>query len=345
LERYEHGGDIYGNIGVILDFSVSTNPFGLPDTVREALVTRVDEFVNYPDPLCRELCNAIASFESVQNDWVMCGNGAADLVYRLCFAVKPRRALVCAPTFSEYERALEQIGSEVIYHELKAENGFEITEELLRCIDPSIDMLFLCHPNNPTGRLISCELIKRIMCRARQTGTIVLVDECFLGFTTGKSAKQLLADTPELCVLKAFTKIYAMAGLRLGYILCSDKALLQKINAAAQCWSVSVPAQIAGIAALNCENWQKRTLDLIEEERHFLSDSMEKMGIKVFQSDANYLLLRSEYPLHKMLLDKGILIRSCVNFKGLDESFYRIGIKTRHENSCLIHALEDLLYG
>ena len=345
MERYEHGGDIYGNTGVQLDFSVSTNPFGMPDTVREALMSRIDEFVNYPDPLCRELCTAIADFENVQNDWIVCGNGAADLIYRLCFAIEPRRALVCAPTFSEYERALEQVGSEVIYHELKAENYFDITDNLLERIDQSIDMLFLCHPNNPTGRLISCELIELIMRRARQTGTIVLVDECFLDFTTGKSTKRFLADTPELCILKAFTKIYAMAGLRLGYTLGSDKNLLQKISAVAQCWSVSVPAQIAGAAALTCDNWQKKTLDLIEEERYFLSGSIEKMGITVYPGDANYLLLCSEKPLQEMLLSKGILIRSCANFKGLDESFYRIGIKARKENSCLIQALEELLYG
>jgi threonine-phosphate decarboxylase len=136
-----------------------------------------------------------------------------------------------------------------------------------------------------------------------------------------------------------------MAGLRLGYMLGSDKTLLQKISAIAQCWSVSVPAQIAGAAALTCENWQKKTLDLIDEERRFLSNSMEKMGIKVFPGDANYLLLRSEHPLQEMLLSKGILIRSCANFKGLDESFYRIGIKTRRENACLIQTLEELLYG
>jgi len=343
LQRFEHGGDVYGNHEVQLDFSVNTNPFGLPYPVRDALVTRISEFSNYPDPMCRELCSAIAFYENIKKEWILCANGAADLIYRLCFVLKPKRALVCAPTFSEYEKALEQVGSEVLYHTLEAENGFELSYELIDHINPEIDMLFLCHPNNPTGRLISNELIKRIIARARQTGTIVIVDECFLDFTTGKSAKCHLSETPLLCILKAFTKTYAMAGLRLGYILSSDTILLEKLNAAAQCWSVSVPAQVAGIAALCCEDWKDKTLNLVMKEREFLSSSLESPGIKVFRSDANYLLLQTEHPLYEMLLQKGIMIRSCENFKGLDSSYYRVGIKKREENICLIEAIKELV--
>jgi len=114
MKRYEHGGDIYGIEGIELDFSVSTNPLGMPDAVRDALASRIDEFSRYPDPSCRELRSAIAIHEEVPNEWILCGNGAADIIYRLCFAIKPRKALVCAPTFTEYERALEQVGSQVI---------------------------------------------------------------------------------------------------------------------------------------------------------------------------------------------------------------------------------------
>jgi len=343
MQRFEHGGDIYGNPGVKLDFSVSLNPLGLPDAVRETLASRMDEFACYPDPSCRELCAAIAAQEEVPYEWILCGNGAADLIYRLCAAIKPRTALVCAPTFTEYERALEQADSEVIHHVLSADNRFEVTDELINCITPGIDMLFLCHPNNPTGRLISFDLMERIMNRAQQTQTIVVVDECFIDFTKGNSTKRFLADMPELCVLKAFTKIYAMAGLRLGYLLASDKILLEKVNSAAQCWSVSVPAQIAGVAALSCRGWAEKTRRIINEERHFLSTNFENLGIKVFESDANYLLLQSEHPLYEMLLKRGIMIRRCENFKGLDSSYYRIGIKTHRDNICLIEAIKEFV--
>ena len=341
MERFDHGGDIYGTRGVLLDFSVNINPFGMPEAVGDALISRINEFARYPDPLCRELCNAIAVREDLPVEWIKCGNGAADLIYRLCYAVKPGRAIVCAPTFSEYERALEQVSCQIIHHTLKEENGFVITNELVECIKSDIDMLFLCHPNNPTGRLISNDLMERIINKARQTNTLVVVDECFLEFTKGESAKNYLINTPRLCILKALTKIYAMAGLRVGYILTSDQTLMQKIDAAAQCWSVSVPAQIAGVTALTVEGWLKKTLSLVEEERRYLTRHLKNLGITVFPSDANYILIRTEHPLYEILLQKGIMIRHCNNFKSLDSSFFRVGIKTRRENNCLIKAIEE----
>ena len=345
MRPYEHGGDIYGNPGVALDFSVNTNPLGMPREVRNALISRVDEFTRYPDPECRELCAAIAGAEGVPSDWVLCGNGAADLIYRLCNAVKPREALVCAPAFSEYERALEQTGCRVTRHILSAVDGFSLTDAIAERLVPGLDMIFLCHPNNPTGLLIPADLMERVLDRARRNGTLVIVDECFLDFTAGASVKIYLKDMAGLVALKAFTKIYAMAGLRLGYLLTSDKTLRRETETAGQCWSVSVPAQIAGAAALDCRGWASKTRRLMEEERGFLSVKLKALGVTVFPSDANFLLLRSEIPLYEPLLHKGILIRKCENFKGLDGSYYRIGIKTREENSRFLQAAAEVLHG
>ena len=345
MRQYEHGGDIYGNPGVSLDFSVNTNPLGMPEKVRQALLSHVDEFTRYPDPACRALCAAIAEFEGVPSDWVLCGNGAADLLYRLCYALRPREALVCAPTFSEYERALEQAGCRVRRHILTADNGFSVTDALCEQLVSELDILFLCQPNNPTGRLIPMDLMEGMIKRAQQNGVVVIVDECFLDFTAGASVRQYLEDTPGLAVLKAFTKIYAMAGLRLGYLLTSDNVLKCKTETAGQCWSVSVPAQIAGAAALTCKGWASMTRQLIEEERAFLSAQLNALGLTVFPSDANFLLLHSERPLYGPLLQKGILIRKCENFIGLDESYYRIGIKTREENKRFLQAVKEVLHG
>ena len=345
MQPYEHGGDIYGNLGVALDFSVSTNPLGMPEEVRSALISRIDEFRRYPDPECRELCAAIAQFEDIPTDWVLCGNGAADLIYRLCCAVKPREALVCAPTFSEYERALEQVGCRVSHHILTADNGFSLTDAIIERLVPGLDMLFLCHPNNPTGRMIPMDLMECIINRAKQNGILIIVDECFLGFTAGASVNRYLGDMPGLVSLKAFTKIYAMAGLRLGYILTSDKTLKCKTETAGQCWSVSVPAQIAGTAALTCVGWSSAARRLAAEERVYLSGKLKALGITVFPSDANFLLLHSERPLYEPLIQKGILIRKCENFAGLDGSYYRIGIKTREENKRLVQAVREAFHG
>jgi threonine-phosphate decarboxylase len=343
MDRFEHGGDIYGNPNVRLDFSVNVNPLGMPQEVRRALTADVDEYIDYPDPACRALRNAIAAHEGVPQDYILCGNGAADLIYRLCYAVRPRNALIPAPTFSEYERALEQTGCEITRHVTKVADNFALTEEFVQKINPGVDIIFLCSPNNPTGRLIDERLLEQIIRRASECNSTVVTDECFLDFTRGVSVKKYLNDFPNLCVLKAFTKIYAMAGLRLGYMLTANKRLLEKTEAAGQSWSVSVPAQRAGLTALSCEGWAESTRKLIERERAFLTDTLNGLGIAVYPSDANFLLLRAEKPLYGPLLKERILIRRCGNFFGLDERYYRICVKTRKENLQLTEACRAAL--
>ena len=345
MERFTHGGDIYGNTNVELDFSVNTNPFGMPDAVRRALISHVGEYERYPDPQCRALRSSIALHENVPEHMVICGNGAADLIYRVCLAVKPREALVCAPTFTEYERALESVDCNVTHHYIKHENKFILSDDIERQLAPGLDILFLCNPNNPTGRLIPQDTLARILRRAGENRTKVIIDECFLDFSEGVSAQKYLTEMPGLVIIKAFTKIFSIAGLRLGYLLASDAALMKRIEAAAQCWSVSVPAQIAGIAALTCESWIGETRRFVAEEREFLSRRLSELGLTVFPSEVNYLLLRYENPLYAPLLKKGILVRDCGNFAGLDASYIRIGIKTRNQNLRLINAIEEIING
>ena len=345
MDRFDHGGDVYALPKMPLDFSVNTNPLGMPKPVLHALRGSVESFVRYPDPYCRELTAALALHEGVPGEWILCGNGAADLLYRLCYALRPRRALVCAPTFSEYGRALAQVGCQIEEHSLLPENGFALTAAIGRQITPGLHLLFLCQPNNPTGRLIPQDVLSRVLSLAAQNGTYVVVDECFLDFTTAPSCKRFLREMPGLIVVKALTKTYALAGLRLGYLLTSDAALRERVSMAGACWSVSVPAQTAGVAALGCADWQERTRALVAQERAFLAESLSALGITVFPGDANFLLVRSEQPLYSPLLERGILVRSCASFAGLDESYTRVAVKTRQENMRLLQAVKEMNHG
>lgn len=345
MQRYEHGGDIYAHEAVRLDFSVNINPLGMPVPVREAIAQHVDDYQSYPDPNCRALCEAIAQHEHLDKEDVLCGNGAADLIFRLCFAMRPKRALVCAPTFSEYEKAVLLSGGELVYHALDAQNGFRVTEAILGALKPEIDLAFLCTPNNPTGALMDPELLARIAQQCSKNDTLLMVDECFLPFTNGRSIKPLLREHHNLMILKAFTKLYAMAGVRLGYLLSCNHALLEATKSFAQSWSVSTPAAVAGVAALGCEDWVARTKRLVETERAYLHEQLAARGMIVYESEANFLLFQSEVPLYHALLKRGILIRPCDNYTGLDERFYRIGVKKHEENAALIHSLDEVLYG
>ena len=252
-----HGGDWAGYRAEFgrdaLDFSANVSPLGLPAGVAAAITAALPTADRYPDPLCRELCAAIAEAEGVPADWILCGNGAADLIFRLALALRPRRALLPAPTFAEYAAALDTVNCTVKRFYLNEQNDFALTEAFADAVDEATDVVFLCQPNNPTGQVTRPAMVEKLLRRCTACGATLVVDECFLDFLPDRdalTAKQLLRDAPNVIILKAFTKLYAMAGVRLGYALCSGAALLAKMRTAGQPWAVSSLAQAAGLAAL-----------------------------------------------------------------------------------------------
>lgn len=344
MPAYTHGGDVWSRDG-ILDFSANLHPLGMPPAVARAARDAVDGAVRYPDPYCRDLRAAIARADGVDPERVVCGAGAADLIYRLCLALRPRRALVTAPAFSEYEAALALCGCAVAQYALSPERQFDLDGGILRAIRPELDVLFLCSPNNPTGRLIDPALLARIAGRCREMGACLVVDECFLPLADGVSAAALLEAHPRLFLLRAFTKAYAMPGLRLGYGLCADPTLLERVSAAGQPWAVSNVAQAAGVAACACPDWPERGRELLRLERPRLARALRSMGLTVWDGQANYLLFRAlgAMDLRERLLERGILIRSCGNYRGLSPEYYRVCVRKPEEDDRLIQALREVL--
>ncbi len=228
MVRFEHGGNTYGCPPDLLDCSISLNPMGAPKAVLEGARRAVLDCARYPDPACRGLRRAIARRDGVEEGQILCGNGASDLIYRLALARKPRQALLLAPTFSEYRRALEGVGCQIREHRLAQEAGFLPGEELLTAIVPGVDLVFLCDPNNPTGRLMDGALLGRVLARCRAVGAFLAVDQCFLELTGGDPCR-LTEEVSGggLLLLRALTKSYALAGLRLGYALCVDQCFLE----------------------------------------------------------------------------------------------------------------------
>lgn len=341
MERFEHGGDIYSQ-KIAYDFSANINPLGLPDGVRKALLEHMEDCVHYPDVNAIKLRRAIAEHENTSLEQVVCGNGAADLIYRIVWTRKPKRALLPVPTFSEYERALESVDCDVRFYRLSEKDDFTLREDFLDKIDGN-DVIFLCSPNNPTGRTVPMELLERIAERCRACGCILVVDACFWDFAEKSSCTEKSSLRKNLIILKAFTKLYAMPGLRLGYILCGDETLAERIQNCGQCWSVSVPAQVAGVAALKETAYVKETVKLISEERKYLFEALTGLGMKVYPSEANFLLFRCEAPLDRLLLTEGIAIRSCENYRGLEYGFFRVAVRGHDENEKLVRAIERAL--
>ena len=345
-----HGGDWAGYRAEFgcdaLDFSANVSPLGLPAGVAAAITNALPTADRYPDPLCRELRAALAGAEGVPADWILCGNGAADLIFRLALAVRPRRALLPAPTFAEYEAALQTVGCAVQRVFLREENEFAVTEEFIDAVTPETDIVFLCQPNNPTGQVMPPALVERLVRRCAECGAVLVVDECFLDFLPDRdawTAKQLLRDTPQLIILKAFTKLYAMAGVRLGYALCGDAALLEKMRGAGQPWAVSSLAQAAGLAALQETAYADAVRALIAEQRPRMAAGLRALGLRVMDGQANYLLFRATPDFGEKLRRRGAVVRSCANYPGLDAAWYRTAVRTAEENTRLLQIMGEIL--
>ncbi len=346
-----HGGDWAGYAAEYggappLDFSANVSPLGLPAGVAAALRACAPGCDRYPDPLCRALCAAIGQAEGVPPAWVLCGSGAADLIWRAALAIRPARALVTAPAFAEYAAALDAVGCETERYYLKDEKDYRLDAGFLDAIRPGVGLVFLCEPNNPTGLTSPRPLLEAVCARCRTVGAALVVDECFgdlLDEPSAHTLKGMLADGPGLVILKAFTKLYGMAGLRLGYALCADTALLERLRAAGQPWAVSTPAQAAGLAALGEGAYAARVRALVRAERPALAAALRALGCRVIDGEANYLLFRCEKELCAPLRARGILLRSCGNYPGLDAHWYRTAVRTPEENARLTEALGEVL--
>ena len=203
---------------------------------------------------------------------------------------------------------------------LSQEEKFDLQERFLaRLAREKIDALFLCNPNNPTGRLIAGGLLEKILRVCRENNIALFVDECFLSLSDGGTdLTPFLREFPQLFVLKAFTKSFGMAGLP---------------------WNVSALAQAAGVAALGDAEFLERNRAVIRAERPRLEERLRELGFWVCPSQANYILFRGEAGLADRLRERGAAIRDCANFEGLGPGWYRAAVRLREENDALLDAM------
>lgn len=357
MER-QHGGDVYGTNKIILDFSVNLNPIGMPESVRKAVAGHPEDYCRYPDSKCRELKKELALFyvkrweryhggyckvflapstaarPAWEPDDFICGNGAADLLYSLIFAMRPKKALLYAPTFGEYEAALRAAGCKIT----------KINEGTKSSLPEDIDMVILGNPNNPTGKVFSAQEMEKWLAFCEKNHIFLVVDECFNWFLEEPERYSLAAALDRyrnVFILNAFTKIFAMAGLRLGFGICKNKEVMERIEGCRQPWSVSGAAMRGGIAALSEKEFLTRTRAVVAKERNFLSEGLKKLGFFVYPSAVNFLLFKrgDETDYDEYCRSRGILIRSCKDFDGLDDTFYRVAVKMRNENEALLKCL------
>ncbi len=350
----EHGGNVFqasAEIGIpvseMLDFSASINPLGVPDSVAGAIRENIGLLVHYPDPFADGISRDLAQHLGVPVRSLLCGNGSTELIYLIVRALRPERVLIPAPTFSEYERAcVLNKGTSCTRYDLSRQDGFAIDPGQFIKAMSGCDMAFLCNPNNPTGRLVEREAVLELVRAAKRADCFLVVDEAFIDFTTDQSLVKDVEGNSHLIVLRSLTKFYALSGLRIGYGIFPDQ-VLQRVRDHKEPWTVNTLAQIAAATAIRDRAYEERTTALISAEKGYLEQSFRDLGIEFFPSSANYYLLRTSRgnEVVSVLRKKGVLVRDCSNFVGLDGSYIRVAVRSRNENSRLLKELGELCAG
>ncbi|MDF1579942.1 MAG: threonine-phosphate decarboxylase CobD [Desulfuromonadales bacterium] len=332
----------------VLDFSASINPLGMPEGVRPAVLAALDECIHYPEAHGASLIEALADFHAIAAQRLLVGNGSTELIYLLPRVLRPRRAALVTPAFSEYAKALAQIDCPVDLIPLAADDDFQFDpERIVAALAENVDLVWLANPGNPSGALIAVDAICHLL-ELLPEGVRVVLDEAFIDFAPDTSFVAQATEYPQLMMLRSMTKFYAIPGLRVGYLLAAPE-LIATLHDAQPPWSLSTPALAAAKACLRDADYRQRTLAMMPQWREALAKELTALGATVYPAAANYLLVRlpTAAPAASIvaarLRDQGILIRNCGNFYPLDERMVRVAVKTPEDNGRLVKALRNQL--
>lgn len=300
-------------------------------------------------PFCHALRAGLAEQYALCSEAFFCGNGASEILFRLAQVLRPRTALLTAPSFAEYEASLRSHGTALRFHLLRREEDFAITERLLDDLTDEVDILYLCNPNNPTGQAVDETVLQAIVTRCQAIGCWLVLDECFCDFVIEGQRNSLLSalkQMPRLIVLRSFTKLFAIPGVRLGWCASANDTLIKQLYMVGKPWNVNVFAQCCGVAALAECDYAERTAAFVAQERLWLTVALRACGLKVYDSAANFLLFHTrDTALSDKLRAKGILIRNCSNYRGLEPGDFRVAVRTHQENVQLIEGIQACLEG
>lgn len=381
-----HGGNIYKvfrekNLKEILDYSSNINPYGIPESLKSRIIENLEILERYPDPDYVELREKLAHLNKIDISDIVLGNGATEIIFLFMKVINPKKILIVSPTFGEYERAvkateiprdivslscsgdnknIENKEIEIEYFELKESDDFKLNiGNLKNELEKKYDLLIICNPNNPTGKFLKLAQTEEILKECNKYDTKLFIDEAFIEFLAD-GMKESIINTEEnkknLFVTRAFTKFFAIPGLRLGYGMYFDKELEQKISEKKEPWSVNNIAEMAGLTVLDNTEYIEKTLKWITKEKIYMYEKLNEIsGIKVYETEVNFITGKIDEKLfseglnvkilREKMLEQGILIRDASNFKFLDERFFRLAIKDRASNDRVIKVLKEIFRG
>lgn len=336
----------------ITSFSANVNPLGISYKLKNTLANHMDAITSYPDRDYSSLRESIADYIHGNKEHIMPGNGSTELISNFISILAPKKALLLAPTYSEYEREITLCGGTYEYYVLDKERDFTLPiNDFASKLSDDLDLFLLCNPNNPTSTTLTVDEIGQILTVCKEKGIYVIIDETYVEFVENIekiTAVPLVKEFDNLTILRGISKFFAAPGLRLGYAVCGNKALLKEIKEKKNPWTINSLASIAGEIMFTDEDYIKDTRTLIAAERERLCKKLSACrDFKAYPSTANFVLVEikkegiTAFDLFETAIRKGLMIRDCSTFQGLGDSFFRFCFMSPEKNDELIDTLLD----
>lgn len=337
----QHGENLFFQNDCI-DFSATMNFLGIPEPVMQAARSGLVAAMRFLQENDGTLEEHVARWEGVKPEHIFCGNGASEVARSFLNAWKPRKALIPVPGFEEYIRALSMVNCSIEYYYTKESEGFAIqADDFCSRITDDIDVVFLCNPGNPSTVLYDRDFLEKVLHQCEKVQAFLILDECLLGFVEGADELTLTSKEASsfLFLVKSFTNMFALPGIRLGYGICTNEEIIAKMRAKIL-QVVSKVAQCAGIACTKEREFVYDSAKQMETERQWLLGELQKIGITDAKGAADFIFFKSRPGLHVFSIMQGIMLRDCSNLEGLSEGYYRIAVRSRADNQKLIGMLK-----
>jgi len=356
-----HGGDVWGfsrkyNIPLekVLDFSGPVNFLGPSSKAVEAVKQNARLIRFYPDPNPVELRTEIAAYvgHGVGAENILLGNGSIELIYMLT-EVFPRnfKAIIPVPSFTEYEKAVLRVGGEAVFVQLPSDFKLNV-ESVKKAVTEGTRIIYICNPHSPSGTLYGRETVLDLVEFCQKKDVVVSIDENYIEFSSkGQDATVVgyVKKYPNLFVIRSVTKFYGMPGIRFGYGIAAE-SFIDALQTVRQPWSINSLAGCATLAAFKDEEFIENTKHVIAKEKAAFAKMLTGIGgLHVFPSETNFLLVKILKPkftstgLREELAKEGLLIRDCSTFVGLDDTYFRVTVRSAENNMQLVETLKRIL--
>jgi threonine-phosphate decarboxylase len=360
LKPYFHGGNVWElseryeiPLDQLIDFSISTNPLGVPEKALQKIRQRLDLIKHYPDPNHEWLLEALSKSAGVNPGNVIVGNGSTELIYLFAevFLESECETVIPVPTFNEYKAATERFGGNIVSVNCDSAKNFKLDfKELESSISEKTRIVFLCNPNSPTGRLHEKDDVLRFVGSAAEKNVLVFLDEDYIDFVDDSkrySMAEFVGDYDNMFVLRSLTKFFGLAGVRIGFGVASP-LMVEILKRAKMPWSVNSLAMFGAVEAVKDENFVMRSRVLLSRSKREMLEMLQTIHwLKVYPSETNFLLIEivqgglTSTQLKEGLAAKGFLIRDCKDFDGLSNRFFRLTVRRPEENKKLIDAIKS----